>query len=248
MASVALVGARNATEYGKWVAFNMAKTLAEYGLSIVSGMAWGIDSQAHRGALAAGGKTVAVFGCGVDVCYPRTNAKLMGEILENGIVLSEFAPGTEPRPYMFPQRNRIISGLALTTAVVEAGLKSGSLITAERAAEQGRNVYAVPGNINRISSLGCNKLIQDGAMPIVVLDDIASDLKLVKDEVIETRSAKLGDDEKKIYGALRSNGEMSADELCRQTGVPPQNIHGIVSVLEMKGLVETALGKIFVAN
>jgi DNA processing protein len=244
-AAVAVVGARKATDYGKWAAFNLAKTLTKYGLVVVSGMAYGVDSEAHRGALAAGGKTVAVLGCGVDICYPARNARLMSEILEKGLVLSEFEPKTTPRDFTFPLRNRIISGLSVATVVVEAGLHSGSLITAERAAEQGRSVYAVPGNINRIMSFGCNKLIRDGALPVVVFDDIATDLKLVKADTVERRAEALGPAERAIYAALCRQGEMTVDELCVETGMPPQDINGIVTVLEMKGVVETAQGRVF---
>jgi DNA processing protein len=211
-------------------------------------MAFGADSEAHKGALAAGGKTVAVFGCGVDICYPARNDRLMNEILEKGLVLSEFEPGTEPREFTFPARNRVISGLSVATVVVEAGLRSGSLITAERAAEQGRTVYAVPGNINRAMSFGCNKLIRDGALPLVVFDDIAKDLKLVRADTVERRAEALGADERAIYVALCRRGEMTIDELCACTGLPPQDVGGIVTVLEMKGVVETAGGRVFASG
>jgi DNA processing protein len=247
-ASIAVVGARKATEYGRWAAFNLARTLTEYGLAVVSGMAWGVDSEAHRGALAAGGKTVAVFGCGADVCYPARNYRLMNEILEKGLVLSEFEPGTEPRDFTFPMRNRIISGLSIATVVVEAGLSSGSLITAERAAEQGRTVYAVPGNINRAMSFGCNKLIRDGALPVVVFDDIAKDLKLVRADAVRERAGAIGADERAVYLAVCRRGEMTVDELCAETGMPAQDINGIVTVLEMKGIVETAQGRVFASG
>jgi DNA processing protein len=247
-ASIAVVGARKATEYGRWAAFNLAKTLTEYGLTVVSGMAWGVDSEAHKGALAAGGKTVAVFGCGADVCYPARNYRLMNEILEKGLVLSEFEPGTTPRDFTFPMRNRIISGLSIATVVVEAGLSSGSLITAERAAEQGRTVYAIPGNINRAMSFGCNKLIRDGALPVVVLDDIAKDLKLVRADTVEKRAGAIGADERAVYVAVCRRGEMTVDELCAETGMPAQDINGIVTVLEMKGIVETAQGRVFASG
>jgi DNA processing protein len=248
MASVAVVGARKATDYGKWAAFNLARSIAEYGLAVVSGMAFGIDSEAHRGALAAGGKTVAVFGCGADICYPARNRRLMDEILENGLIISEFEPGVKPREFTFPMRNRIISGLSVATAVVEAGLRSGSLITAERAAEQGRTVYAVPGNINRAMSFGCNKLIRDGALPIVVLDDIAKDLNLVRGDTVERRAEELGAGERAVYAAVCRAGEMTVDELCAETGLPPQDINGVITALEMKGIVETAQGRVFASG
>ena len=142
---VAVVGARKASSYGKWAARNIGKRLAEYGVAVVSGLAYGCDAEAHLGALDAGGRTVAVMGCGIDICYPAANRQLRRRIAENGLIISEYPPGTQPRPYMFPQRNRIISGLCEAVAVAEAGLSSGSLITASCAAEQGRLVFAVPG-------------------------------------------------------------------------------------------------------
>jgi DNA processing protein len=246
--AVAVVGARKVTEYGKWAAFGLAKVLAEYGLTVVSGMAWGADSWAHKGALAAGGATIAVLGCGVDICYPKDNARLMREIMQSGLVMSEFEDGTEPKPYTFPIRNRLISGLSLATAVVEAGLSSGSLITAERAAEQGRLVYAVPGNINRASSIGCNRLIQDGAIALAVFDDIALDLGFKRLKAQERRENELGKDEKTVYEALRFCGEMTADELCAKTGMQPWKMNGLITVLEMKGMVGTAMGRVFVSG
>ncbi|MDR0425022.1 MAG: DNA-processing protein DprA [Clostridiales Family XIII bacterium] len=248
MPAVAVVGARKASEYGKWAAYSIGKAMAEHGIAVVSGMAHGIDAWAHKGALAAGGKTIAVFGCGVDICYPKSNAKLMGEIIEKGLALSELAPGCHPSSFTFPMRNRIISGLSLATVIVEAGLKSGSLITAERAAEQGRYVYAVPGNIDRASSIGTNKLIQDGAMPIVSPDDVASDLGFVRAGVIEKRYMSLGADEKAIFDIIRFTGELTIDELCAKARMAPQDVSGLVTVMEMKGILETAMGRVFIAK
>jgi DNA processing protein len=146
--SIAVVGARKATSYGKWAAYGFAKKLSEYGIVVVSGMAYGVDSWAHKGAVENQGKTIAVLGCGIDICYPASNRALRDDILKEGLILSEYEPGTPPLPFRFPLRNRIISGLSLGTIVIEAGLSSGSLITAEYAADQGRNIYALPGNIN----------------------------------------------------------------------------------------------------
>jgi DNA processing protein len=246
--AVAVVGARKATDYGAWASYSLAKTLAECGVTVVSGMAYGIDSWAHKGALTANGKTIAVLGCGVDVCYPKSNRGLMDHIIRYGLVISEFEPGTQAATYTFPLRNRIISGLCVATAVVEAGIKSGSLITAEKAAEQGRDVYAIPGNINRASSLGCNRLIQDGAMPIAVLSDIVSDLGLRSNNTDVLCLEALGSDEKRIYNSVLKYGEMSTDELCRRTGMAINKICGVVTVLEMKGLLETGLGRVFIAK
>lgn len=173
---LAVVGSRRHTVYGKEIAYKFAAKLADYGLTIVSGMARGIDTWAHRGALEKGGKTAAVLGCGVDICYPAENRDLKKRIADNGVVISEFPPGTEPLPQHFPQRNRIISGLALGTLVVEATGKSGSLITAGFALEQGREVFAVPGGIGSPFSRGCHKLLKEGAKLVETVEDILEEI------------------------------------------------------------------------
>lgn len=246
--AIAVVGSRKATPYGKWAAYGLAKKLSEYQIAVVSGMAAGIDSCAHRGALETNGKTIAVLGCGVDICYPASNKRLMDQIAENGLLLSEYEPGTNPLPYRFPMRNRIISGISIGTVVVEAGLSSGSLITAEYAAEQGRNIYALPGNINSMYSFGANKLIKDGATPLIIFDDIIEDLGIPKRFHTEKLKEKLGMDEKRIYEAVFCQGEITTDELCRKTGRAPSEINALVTILEMKGVIQTALGKIFIAK
>lgn len=246
--SIAIVGARKASEYGKWAAYRLAEKLAQYDVITTSGMAYGIDTAAHKGSMENGGKTIAVLGCGVDICYPASNAKLMSKIAEEGLILSEFEPGVTPMPYRFPLRNRIISGISMGTIVAEAGLNSGSLITAEHAAEQGRNIYAVPGNINNVYSLGANKLIKDGATPIVVLDDIIDDLRIER-RILPMQDQKiLGEDEKIIYHFIFENGEVTTDFLCRVTGKRVSEVNAMITVLEMKGIVQTALGKIFIAK
>jgi DNA processing protein len=175
---VAVVGSRKATDYGRWAALSLARRLSEHGVVVVSGMAEGVDSFAHRGALEGPTPTVAVMGNGLDLCFPKMNEALRRRIAETGLLLSEYEDGTRGARFTFPARNRIISGLCLATVIVEAGLSSGSLITAGHAATQGRSVYAVPGNINRTLSVGCNKLIKDGAAPLVFFDDILDDLGL----------------------------------------------------------------------
>jgi DNA processing protein len=175
---VAVVGSRKATDYGRWAALNLARRLSEHGIVVVSGMAEGIDSFAHRGALEGPTPTVAVMGNGLDICFPKMNEALRRRIAEKGLLLSEYTDGTRGARFTYPARNRIISGLCLATVIVEAGLSSGSLITAGHAATQGRSVYAIPGNINRKLSVGCNKLIKDGATPLVFFDDIPGDLGL----------------------------------------------------------------------
>lgn len=246
--AIAVVGARKATAYGKWAAYGFAEKLAEYEIAVVSGMAYGIDSYAHKGAVDNNGKTIAVLGCGVDICYPDSNKLLREHILKEGLLLSEYEPGTPPLPYRFPMRNRIISGLSIGTIIIEAGLSSGSLITAECAAEQGRNIYALPGNINSVLSFGTNKLIKDGAVPLIVFDDIIEELGIARKMPSNALKTNLGRDERIIYEAVLQGGEMTTDTVCRSTGRPPSEVNAIVTILEMKGLLQTALGKIFIAK
>ena len=245
--SLAIVGSRKCSEYGRQTAMKIGKEAGKNNLVVVSGMASGIDSFGHMGALQVGGKTIAVMGCGVDVCYPKENRKLYDQIAQEGLIVSELPPGTEPMPYTFPQRNRIISGISMATVVVEAGINSGALITAERAASQGREVFAVPGNISSQYSLGTNKLIMDGARPIAVVDDIFTGMGLtpaVSEELLE----ELGAVEQEVYNVIRENGEVTVDFVCRELNKTPVFVNGIVTVLEMKGLVAYNLGKIFVAK
>lgn len=246
--SVAVVGARKATPYGKWAAYGFAKKLSEYGIAVVSGMAYGIDSHAHKGAVENRGKTIAVLGCGIDICYPESNRMLRDRILNNGLILSEYEPGVPPLPYRFPMRNRIISGLSVGVIIVEAGLNSGSLITAECAAEQGRNIYALPGNINSMYSFGANKLIKDGATPLIAFDDIIDELGITRQSLSFEQKTELGKDEREIYDLVQRTGETTTDFICRTTGRPPSDVNAMVTILEMKGLLQTALGKIFIAK
>ena len=246
---VAIVGARKATPYGKWVSEELGKKVAECGVAVISGMAYGIDSASHRGALSAGGRTIAILGCGPDICYPTSNRSLMEEIQKNGAVVSEFPPGMPPLAANFPRRNRLISGMARCLIITEAGLASGSLITAEYALEQGKDVYAVPGNINSIYSVGTNKLIRDGATPLIRIADIVSELGLAsREQQQESVLIRLGNDEKIIYQAIRNLGTGSTDSLCRATGKSVPEVHALVTILEIKGIVETAQGKIFIAK
>lgn len=246
--AIAVVGARKATSYGKWASYEMSKILSNYEIVVVSGMAYGIDSYAHKGAVENQGKTIAVLGCGVDICYPSSNNKLMNDILESGLILSEYEPGTKPLPYRFPMRNRIISGISLGTVIVEAGLNSGSLITAECAADQGRNIYAIPGNINSIYSIGTNKLIKDGAIPIVIFEDIIDELGIKRKAASYIKKERLGTAENAIFQAIIEGGEVTGDYLCACTGKHSSEVNAIVTILEMKGLVQTAFGKIYIAK
>lgn len=241
---VAVVGSRHATGYGKWASYEIGRRLAECGITVVSGMAAGIDSFAHKGALAARGNTIAVLGSGLGYCYPTGNLELMAEIARRGLIVTEYEEDVHATGFTFPKRNRIISGLSLAVVVVEAAVKSGSLITAERAIEQGREVFCVPGNINSIYSLGVNKLIRDGAKAISVVDDILDDLGLAAQGDRESL-AELGEDERLIYEALRAGGESSADGLSRATGLDPADVAATLTILEMKGAVRYELGRAF---
>jgi len=176
---IGVVGSRRATPYGRSVTERIGRELAGHGLTVVSGGAIGIDTAAHRGALAGGGRTLAVLGCGIDIDYPRENRALFEEIAAHGALISEYALGTPPEAWRFPARNRIISGLSQGTLVVEAPRASGALITARFAAEQGRPVMAVPGNIDRESSFGANQLIKDGAIPVTETNDILRALGMI---------------------------------------------------------------------
>lgn len=245
---LAVVGARKATGYGKWAAGAIARRAAEHGITVVSGMAGGIDTAAHRGALETGGATIAVLGCGIDICYPAANKELYGEIRRRGLLLSEYEPGTSPLPYRFPQRNRIISGLSRAVVIAEAGLASGSLITAERAADQGREVFAVPANINATSSIGCNKLIRDGATPIVVVDDVLDAMGVGERRAFLPGRAPLGRDEEDLLRLVAGESETTLDFLVRRTGRCAAEIGALVTVLEMKGELVTSMGKIFIAK
>jgi DNA processing protein len=240
---VAIVGARRSTEYGKWAAMKLAKRLSDHGVVVVSGMAEGIDSFAHRGAIEGLTPTVAVMGTGIDICYPRINLKLREEIKKHGLILSELAPGTHPARFTFPLRNRIISGICRASVVAEAGLASGSLITAEYAAVQGREVYAVPGNINRKMSIGCNKLIRDGARPLAFIDDVLTDLGIPTD-IEASITGVLGGDERLVYEAVCRSGELTVDDVARAVDRSVSLVAAVVTILEMKGLLAFERGKI----
>lgn len=245
--AVAVVGSRKASSYGKWAAYEIGKRLAENDIVVVSGMAAGIDSIGHKGALSVNGNTIAVLGCGIDICFPAFNRELRNEIVQKGLLISEYPPGYPGSKFTFPHRNRIISGLSLATVIVEAGLNSGSLITAERAVEQGRTVFSVPGNINSFYSIGTNKLIQDGAYPLAFIDDIFNVLGINKKDVANIIE-QLGKDEQKVVKIISEFGEVSADCICRKMNLKISEVNAIITILEMKGVVYSALGKIFIAN
>lgn len=245
--TVAIVGSRKASGYGIETASKMAFNLALSDITIVSGMARGIDTAAHSGTLEAGGKTIAVLGCGVDVVYPPENKELMKRIAQSGAIISEYPPGTPPATIHFPSRNRIISGMSLGTLVVEAGMKSGSLITAHLALEQGRDVFAIPGNINNYNSVGTNKLIKDGAKMVLNPDDILDELSFgiaplekKKKGKKKNRVVGLTNNEKKIVSILKIE-DLYDEELSVKTSIELTVLYEILLDLELKGLVKKSI-------
>ena len=247
--AAAVVGARKATPYGKWVSYNIGKMLGEYGIVTVSGMAYGCDAEAHRGALSAGGGTIAVLGSGVSVCYPRRNRMIYDAIIENGgLIISEHPPETVPLPAYFAERNRIISGLSQVVVVTEAGLSSGALITADFAAEQGRTVMAVPWNMNRLESIGCNKLIQDGAGIVVSLADVLEELGVHPDRDPLRMPGEMNEKERKIYELVRDNGEISFNVIARECGMDIREVNSVAAQLEIRGFVVSSFGKVYIAK
>lgn len=244
---VSIVGSRKTNQYGRSTAYSFGKALGQRGITVVSGMAVGIDTCAHEGALQEKGNTAAVLACGLDLCYPPRNRELKGKIESAGIVLSEYPPGTAAQRYYFPQRNRIISGLSPLTVVVQAGNRSGALITAELAADQGRDVGAVPGNIDSEYNLGSNKLLREGAFALTGVQDLleASGVSVMTEPEAERL---LSDEEKQLYFLLCSHGEMSLDQLAFYLKKPVNEVGSLAIVMEMKGIVFSAMGKVFIAK
>jgi len=246
--AVAIVGTRRVTAYGRQVAEELSGTLARNGVTVVSGMALGVDSAAHQAALNAGGRTIAVFGTGVDQIYPPQNRRLAEQISQQGALLSDYPLGTPPDGVNFPPRNRIISGLSLAVVVVEAGLTSGALITASFAAEQGRDVFAVPGNINAPQSLGANRLIQDGAHPLLNPQDVLEALNLTM--LTEHRTARnvLPTDpvEKQVYAVLGTE-PLHVDEIRQRADMPIAQVSATLALMELKGMVRQVGGMNYVA-
>ena len=238
--SVAMVGTRRASGYGKEMTRQLASTLARAGIMVASGMAFGIDAHAHLGALDAGGRTVAVLGSGIDVIYPNQHRDLAHRIVEAGALITEFPPGTKPERGNFPMRNRIISGMTLGTVVVEAPEHSGSLGTAELAGEQGREVFAVPGNANSPNSRGSNLLIQDGARLVLDAEDILQELDLAH-RATETRQAvkSIAPANAVEAAILRhlATEPLHVDELSRACALSVQEINATLALMELKGLV-----------
>ncbi len=247
--SIAIVGSRKATAYGRWACEKFAKELVEMNVTIVSGLAAGIDTIAHKTALKYGGKTIGVLGNGLDVIYPKSNRALYNEMQINNSIISEFPLETQPLAFNFPQRNRIISGISKGIIVIEAQEKSGSLITAHHGLDQGKDVFALPGNINSIFSGGTNKLIKDGAKPLLSIEDIIEeiyDLKerqnLIKKENIDY--SNYSETEIKIIEILKDEPTHS-DKISYKIGLDISTVNSILTVLELKGTVKEVSSSIF---
>jgi DNA processing protein len=228
--AVAVVGARGCSAYGAQVARMLGRELAAAGVVVVSGMARGVDGEAHRGALAANGHTVAVLGCGIDRAYPAAHASLAREIAERSLVVSEYEPGVPPAPFRFPERNRIVAGLCVATIVVEARERSGALITADFALDEGREVFAVPGEITSALSVGTNALLRLGATPLTSAGD-----------VLETLGIEPPAREAPSHPLLELL-PATADELVRVTGLSPGELAAALTELEVSGLAAAAEG------
>jgi DNA processing protein len=242
-ATVAVVGARSCSPYGAQVARMLGRELAAAGLVVVSGLARGVDGEAHRGALEAGGHTVGVLGCGIDRDYPAAHAELATRLRSTGLTVSEYASGVEPAPWRFPARNRIIAGLAAATAVVEARERSGALITADLALEEGREVFAVPGEITSALSRGTNDLLRLGATPLTRADDVLEVFGLTP---AEAQSVELSSTAGTVLTRLR-DGATSADEVARATGLEAGVLASALTELELAGCA-VATGGVFRAN
>ncbi len=237
--AVSIVGTRRMTEYGKQVATELSQTLAHNGITIVSGLAHGIDAVAHKTALECQGRTLAVFGCGIDIVYPPEHRKLAEEITESGALISDYPPGTKPEASNFPARNRIISGVSRAVVVIEAGSRSGALITANFAAEQGRDVFAVPGYIYSPASKGTNNLIQQGAIPMLDPQDVLEILNL--DMIDQHRSARVelpADATEAKLMELLGREPLHVDEISSEINLPIENVTASLVVMELKGMIK----------
>jgi DNA processing protein len=248
--AIAIVGSRKTSPYGRWITEKIGQDLAHHGVTVVSGMARGIDSVVHQGALQGGGRTIAVLGCGVDVIYPSENRSLFYQIIEHGAVLSEFPMGTPPEGGHFPRRNRIISGLSIGVVIVQASSESGSLITAGYALEQGREVFAVPGNVGAEGSRGTNRLIKEGAKLVESSEDILEEILPQwrrEEETVqkaEIHVPDLPEDERLLYNLLGET-PLHIDAIIRESQLDPGKVSSLLLNLELKGLISQWPGKCF---
>jgi DNA processing protein len=237
--AVAVVGARSCSPYGAQVARMVGRELAAAGLVVVSGLARGIDGEAHRGTLEAGGLTLAVLGCGIDRDYPASNVRLSRRIEESGLVVSEYGPGVEPAPWRFPARNRIIAGLSEAVVVVEARERSGALITADFALEEGREVFAVPGEITSSLSAGTNALLKLGAAPLTAADDVLDALGIVRPA--QSRAVEVSPAAAEVLELVRESPR-GADELTARGPLDAGSVSVALTELELAGLVAASDG------
>lgn len=250
--AIAIVGSRGSTHYGNTQAARFAREMAARRMTVVSGLARGVDTAAHTGALAAGGRTIAVVGSGLDELYPPENVRLAADITGAGAVISEFPLKTPAHPRNFPQRNRIISGLSLGVLVVEAGKRSGSLITARLASEQGREVFAIPGKIDTEDSSGCHALIKDGAKLTENIDDILAELHTVADlpsspvKIALRRNASGTPTELALLKLLMPSDPVNIEEIIARTGLPAAQVAAALLTLEMRGAVKQLPGRNYV--
>jgi DNA processing protein len=248
--AISIVGSRKTSPYGRWITEKISQELARHGVTVVSGMARGIDSLAHWGALSGGGRTIAVLGCGVDVIYPSENRNLFTKIIDRGAILSEFPMGSPPEGGHFPKRNRIISGLSIGVVIVQASMESGSLITASCALEQGREVFAVPGQVGAEGSRGTNQLIKEGAKLVESSEDILEEiLPQWRREGEATPKGEgperdLTEEERILYERLGET-PLHIDELIRESQFDPGKVSSVLLNLELKGLVSQWPGKCF---
>lgn len=234
---IAFVGARSHSSYGNMVVNKIIDSMSNYDFTIVSGMAYGIDSLSHKRALKNNLNTIAVLGTGIDVIYPKSNKELYEEISKKGAIISEFALGTSANKFTFPIRNRIISGLSKTVVVVEAKDKSGSLITARLAAEQGKEVFAVPGNITSIYSVGTNKLIRDGAIPLVEVEDILDYYPNLNKNKVHEKNIEMDAEELAVYNLIQ-RGINNTNDICNNLRNEVFYINKILTKLELSGIIE----------
>ena len=246
--AVAVVGTRRVSAYGRQVTEELVSFFAANGVTVVSGLARGVDAIAHQSALKSGGRTIAVMGCGVDRIYPPEHTQLAEKIMASGALISDYAPGTPPEASNFPPRNRIISGLSMATVVVEAGETSGALITAQFAIDQGREVFAVPGNILAPQSKGTNRLIADGARPMLSGRDLLDVLNLtrVTEQRLVRKTLPADEIETKLMKVL-SHEPLHMDDIRNQTGLPIERVSATLVMMELKGLVRQVGGMNYVA-
>ena len=249
---LAVVGTRTPSEYGKLIAERLCLKLASAGFSIISGLARGIDTLSHKAALSAGANTIAVFGCGLGHTYPPENIKLRQQIFEQGAIVSEFPIFMRPDRNNFPARNRILSGLALGTVVVEAAEKSGALITADFALEQGREVFAIPGNITSLKSRGTNSLIKAGAKLVDSPESILEELLPAFGESLKAKKENIApeldnEQERKIFSLLSLDGR-HIDNLIENSNLSPAQVSATLLQLELRGLVRQLSGKMYISN